>query len=99
MGNPLVSVIIPTYNYGRYLGRALASLAAQDYRDLEIIVVDDGSTDDTADVVGRFGRAVIYIRKENRGVSAARNTGLEAASGDSSPSSTPTTTSSTAPSR
>ena len=81
MTGPLVSVIIPTYNYGRYIGRALASLASQDYEPLEIIVVDDGSTDDTAGVVARSGLDVIYVRQENRGVSAARNAGLALSTG------------------
>jgi glycosyltransferase involved in cell wall biosynthesis len=81
MTGPLVSVIIPTYNYVRYIGRALASLASQDYEPLEIIVVDDGSTDDTAGVVARSGLDVIYVRQENRGVSAARNAGLALSTG------------------
>ena len=80
--SPLVSVIIPTYNYGRYLGKALASLRDQTYRNLEIIVVDDGSTDDTKTVVARFGPGIVYLYQENRGVSAARNAGLERAAGE-----------------
>lgn len=82
MARPLVSVIVPTYNYGRYIGRALGSLEAQDYKNLEVIVVDDGSTDDTAAIVGRSGQGVVYIRQENRGVSTARNRGLAAAKGE-----------------
>jgi glycosyltransferase involved in cell wall biosynthesis len=79
---PLVSVIIPTYNYGRYLGKALASCKSQTYKRLEIIVVDDGSTDDTRGVVERFGPDPVYIFQENKGVSRARNTGLEVARGE-----------------
>ncbi len=81
MDNPLVSIIIPTYNYGRYIGRALASLASQDYKPLEIIVVDDGSTDDTRNVIARSGLDVTYIHQANGGVSSARNAGLAAATG------------------
>ncbi len=79
---PLVSVIIPTYNYGRYLGKALASCRDQTYQGLEIIVVDDGSTDDTRGVVERFGPDPVYIFQENQGVSRARNTGLDRARGE-----------------
>lgn len=76
-----VSVVIPAYNYERFLAGAIASVLAQDYRSLEVIVVDDGSTDGTASVAARFaddGR-VRYIRQENAGLSAARNTGIAAA--------------------
>ena len=80
--SPLISVIIPTYNYGRHLGKALGSLGEQTYRNLEIIVVDDGSTDDTRSVVARFGPGIVYLYQENRGVSAARNAGLRRAAGE-----------------
>ncbi len=79
---PLVSVIIPTYNYGRYLGKALESCRSQTYKGLEIIVVDDGSTDDTRGVVERFGPGVVYIFQANQGVSRARNRGLDVARGE-----------------
>jgi len=76
----LVSVIIPVYNYGRYLGEAIGSVLSQTYRPLEIIVVDDGSDDDSAAVARSFPQ-VRYIRRANGGVAAARNTGLAAAQG------------------
>jgi glycosyltransferase involved in cell wall biosynthesis len=77
-----VSVIIPTYNYNRFIAHAISSCLDQTYGGIEIIVVDDGSTDDTRSVVNRFGDQIIYIYQENQGVSSARNTGLERATGD-----------------
>ncbi len=80
--SPLVSVIIPTYNYARYLPRAINSCFEQTYENLEIIVVDDGSTDSTATVVSGFGNRIVYVRQDNQGVSAARNTGLSHVKGE-----------------
>ncbi len=80
--SPLVSIIIPTYNYGRYLGKALESCFKQTYSPLEVIVVDDGSTDDTKEIVRGYGSRIVFIRQENSGVSAARNKGLEVAKGE-----------------
>ena len=77
-----ISVIIPTYNYGRFISDAIRSVLAQTYRPLETIVVDDGSTDGTEEVVGLFGDAVTYIRQSNAGVCAARNHGVERSSGE-----------------
>ena len=79
---PLVSVIVPTFNYGRYLNEAVESILAQGARDLEVIVVDDGSTDDTAAVLARItDHRVRAVRKQNGGVAAARNAGLDLARG------------------
>ena len=82
----IVSVIIPTYNCAPRLLRALRSVAAQTYRDIEIVVVDDGSTDDTADRVAEWtaqsGANVRYVRQPNAGPAAARNHGMRLASGD-----------------
>ena len=85
----LVSVIIPTYNRDRLLIDALESVRCQTYRPIEAIVIDDGSTDDTQEVVKRFSEAnssksfrISYLCQNNRGPSAARNTGLKAASGE-----------------
>ena len=77
----LVSVIIPNFNHARYLGDAIQSVLKQDYSAVEIIVVDDGSTDDSRAVVAAFGDQVRYIWQQNRGLSAARNTGIQAAAG------------------
>jgi glycosyltransferase involved in cell wall biosynthesis len=79
---PRVSVIIPSYNCARYLGRAIDSANAQTYKDYEILVVDDGSTDDTKDVAMQYGRKVTYLYQQNRGVSAARNHAISKASGE-----------------
>ncbi|GBE36037.1 UDP-Glc:alpha-D-GlcNAc-diphosphoundecaprenol beta-1,3-glucosyltransferase WfgD [bacterium BMS3Bbin07] len=81
---PTVSVIVPTYNRAHLLGRALQSILKQTYRDFEVIVVDDGSTDNTAEIVRNFSAMDIrYIRHENnKGEAAARNTGVLAAKGE-----------------
>ncbi len=78
--SPLVSVIIPTYNRAGFLEEALASVIAQTYRPLEIIVVDDGSTDETPWRISRF--PVRYVRGPRRGVSAARNRGIRLSRGE-----------------
>ena len=77
-----ISVVIPAYNAAEYIGRAIDSVLAQTRRPDEIIVVDDGSTDDTAGIVETYGSQVRLIRQENAGVSAARNTGINAATGE-----------------
>jgi glycosyltransferase involved in cell wall biosynthesis len=78
---PLVSVIIPTYNRGGMIRDAIASVLNQDFKDFELIVIDDGSTDDTPAILETFGRAIRIVRQANRGVSAARNQGIALASG------------------
>ena len=78
----LVSVIIPAYNSGPYLAETIESALRQTHPHREIIVVDDGSTDDTPAHATRYGAAVTYIRQERAGVGAARNRGLAAARGD-----------------
>jgi glycosyltransferase involved in cell wall biosynthesis len=76
------SVIIPAYNYGAFVGEAVESVQRQTIGDFEIIVIDDGSTDDTAEVVSRIRDSRLrYIRTENRGIGAARNEGLRHAQG------------------
>jgi glycosyltransferase involved in cell wall biosynthesis len=81
-GIPRVSVVIPTFNYAAFLPRALDSVLAQSYVDYEIIVVDDGSTDETPQVASRYDHAIRYVHKQNGGVSSARNLGIELARGD-----------------
>lgn len=81
---PLVSVIIPSYNYGALLPEAVTSALSQrtDGLGVEVIVVDDGSTDNTPEIAETLGTDVVYIRQKNQGLAAARNTGLRAARGD-----------------
>jgi glycosyltransferase involved in cell wall biosynthesis len=77
---PLISIIIPCYNHGQYLPEAFASVWEQQYPAVEIIVVDDGSTDSTREIAQRYP-SVIYIYQQNQGLSAARNTGIAASTG------------------
>lgn len=78
---PLVSVIIPTYNRAAYLQKALQSVKEQTYQFLEIIVIDDGSTDDTGEMLKNYGGQLRYFYQENRGISGARNAGIKRARG------------------
>jgi glycosyltransferase involved in cell wall biosynthesis len=81
--SPLVSVIIPVYNYDRYLGEAIESVLSQTYRRLEVIVVDDGSTDQSGEVARRFdGMGVRYCHQDHAGIGPARNSGVELAQGE-----------------
>lgn len=79
---PRVSVILPTYNRGWILEQAVDSVLDQDYANIKLIVVDDGSTDDTGHLLSMFKNRITVIRQANRGVSAARNTGIRAATGE-----------------
>lgn len=82
MSAPLVSVIIPTYNRAVLLSEAVNSVLLQTYQNIEIIVIDDGSTDNTTEVMASFGERVRYTRRANAGVNAARNLGLKQARGE-----------------
>lgn len=79
---PLVSVIIPTFNRGWVVREAIDSVLIQDYLNFELIVVDDGSTDDTDAILVTYGNRLEVIKQPNRGVSAARNRGIAAARGE-----------------
>ena len=79
---PLVSVVIPTYNRAAFVGKAVDSVLNQTFTDYEVIVVDDGSTDDTREQLNKYGSGIRYIYQENQGVSAARNTGIAASRGE-----------------
>jgi len=78
---PLVSVIIPVYNQEKYIQECVESVINQDYKKIEIIVVDDGSTDGTADILKSFGDQIKYIRQENQGPAASVNTGIKTSKG------------------
>jgi glycosyltransferase involved in cell wall biosynthesis len=82
MSLPLISVVIPTRNRAHYLGEAIESVLTQSYRHLDIIVVDDGSTDHTTDIVAGFGDRVRFLQQDNRGTGAARNAGISQAAGE-----------------
>jgi glycosyltransferase involved in cell wall biosynthesis len=82
MGEPLLSVIIPVWNGEQYLAEAVTSVLEQGYTPVEIIVVDDGSTDRTAKIAADFKDSVKYVYQSNQGPAAARNKGLEIARGD-----------------
>ena len=77
----LVSVIIPTFNRGRILKDAVDSVLAQEYTNYELIVVDDGSTDKTVELLQTYGQHLTLIQQPNKGVSAARNTGIRNSNG------------------
>jgi glycosyltransferase involved in cell wall biosynthesis len=82
MAKPLISVIIPNYNYGRYLSEAIDSVLNQSYAQVELIVVDDGSTDDSEGVLRSYGDRLKWFRQQNQGVSAARNRGVQESQGE-----------------
>jgi glycosyltransferase involved in cell wall biosynthesis len=79
---PQVSVIIPTYNRAHLVGEAIESVLSQTYEDLELIVVDDGSEDETRKIVSSYSSQITYLHQEQEGVSAARNRGIEQAQGE-----------------
>ncbi|MBE5820663.1 MAG: glycosyltransferase [Clostridiales bacterium] len=83
---PKISVIVPVYNTEKYLKKCLDSILNQIYQDLEIIVVNDGSTDNSEKIineyVANYSKKIKYIKKENEGLSSARNSGIEIATGD-----------------
>lgn len=78
---PTVSVVISAYNAAWCVGRAVGSVQAQTFRDFELIVVDDGSTDDTATILAAYGDSLRVVTKRNNGLSSARNAGIAAARG------------------
>ena len=81
MSAPLVSVVVAVHNGERFLRPALQSLYAQDYEPFEVIFIDDGSTDGSADIAREFA-GIRYVHQENKGLAAARNAGLELAQGE-----------------
>jgi len=82
-GNKLVSVIIPTYNCGEYIADCINSVLKQTYKNIEIIIINDGSTDNTEEIIERYFRGkVIYLKQENKGPSVSRNRGIRFSHGD-----------------
>ena len=81
-GKSLVSVLITNYNYGRFLAQAIDSALAQSYRDVEIIIVDDGSVDNSHEVIRRYGTRIIPIFKANEDLASALSTGFSKSTGD-----------------
>jgi glycosyltransferase involved in cell wall biosynthesis len=79
---PLVSVIIPNYNYARFITETILSVQSQTYANTEIIVVNNGSTDDSLQILKQFGSQIILVDQQNLGQAEARNSGLRVASGD-----------------
>ena len=82
---PLISIIVPVYNIEKYVGNCLESICRQTYTNLEIIVVNDGSTDSSEDIIRQWqkkDKRIVVVNQQNQGVSAARNTGLDYANGD-----------------
>ena len=80
---PKVSIITPNYNHAQYVGDAIRSVLAQDYQNFEMLIIDDGSTDNSREVVAQFtDDRIKYIWQENKGLSAARNTGINIAKGE-----------------
>jgi glycosyltransferase involved in cell wall biosynthesis len=80
--HPLVSVIIPNYNYAEFVGEAIESVLSQTYKNIEIIIVDDGSTDNSIDILSSYLSEITLVSQSNSGVSSARNAGLVKASGE-----------------
>jgi glycosyltransferase involved in cell wall biosynthesis len=83
VNKPTVTVLMPAYNAGKYIAEAIRSVLEQDFSDFELLIVDDGSVDDTREIVRSFGDDRIrLLEQENKGISAALNTGLSEARGD-----------------
>ena len=81
MNQPLVSVVIPNYNYEKFITETIESVLAQTYKNIEIIVVDDGSKDKSLEVLAEFGDKIQVVQQKNAGVSAARNHGVSLSKG------------------
>ena len=83
--NQTISVIVPVYNVAQYLPQCVNSILSQDYEDLEVILIDDGSTDASGEICDRYGASdsrVRVIHQKNGGAAAAKNAGLRLATGD-----------------
>lgn len=82
MNDPLVSIILPTYNRALFIEKAMETVFAQTYTNWELVIIDDGSTDETHEILKRYDdERIVLLQQENQGVSAARNTGIKACAG------------------
>ena len=79
--NPLVSIIVPVYNVEQYIRRCIDSILNQSYKNIELIIVDDGSTDSSPQIIKEYIDKAIIVTQRNKGQAAARNTGLSHATG------------------
>ena len=80
---PLVSIVVPVFNGAKYLRESLDSILAQTYRSIEVLVMDDASTDETPEIIASYGDRVIHVRqRENRGIYGNANDGIERARGE-----------------
>ena len=78
LNNPTITVLMPAYNAGNYIGEAIASVLAQTFTDFELLIINDGSTDQTTAIIRQFNDPrIVIINQENTGVAAALNTGLQ----------------------
>src|SRR5687767_6466592 len=82
LSGPLVSVILPVYNRAGWVARAVESVFSQTYRHVELLVIDDGSTDNTREVLENFGPRLTILKQSHAGAEAARNLGLKEARGE-----------------
>src|SRR3954469_15054656 len=82
LSDPLISVILPVYNRANWVSRAIDSVLSQTYQNFELLVIDDGSTDDTSRVLESYGSRIKVLKQAHAGAEAARNLGLEYARGE-----------------
>ena len=82
ISSPKVSVVIPTYNYAKFISQAIDSVLNQTFTDYEIIVIDDGSSDRTLETLQTYGHKICYVTQSNKGLAAARNRGIKIARGE-----------------
>ena len=80
--DPLISVVVPNFNYGKFLEECLLSILSQTYRNYEVILVDDGSTDNSIEIAKSFGSQINLVRQQNKGVNSARNLGIKHSHGE-----------------
>ena len=85
LNNPMVSIIVPVYNVEKYLGKCINSLLQQTYSNIQIILINDGSTDSSGNICNKysdFDKRIFVLHKQNEGVSAARNAGIDISIGE-----------------